>query len=157
MSRSSVQASRSRLVPNGRRIGPLLDRGRNVGWNWKVVILRIIRRPARRRDFQNAAVVECALLGIELRIFPDGDQFRRSDGVGPRRIRDIDRIANGRHFAISPRLAVAGPHHVVDLLVGFALVVQPALDDLVRQDPHPSARPFHNRRRQGCGSWHPIQ
>jgi hypothetical protein len=49
---------------------------------------------------------------------------------GPSGVGDIDRVAHRRQLAVRTGLAIAGPHHVVDLFLQRALGVHPALDDL---------------------------
>src|SRR6188474_1400046 len=88
-------------IPDGRRERPLLRRHRHL-WvrNLDLEVRRVVGGPARRRDFEDARVVDRPDRGIEVRVLPDGDEFRIADGVGPRGGRDVYGVPHGGELAI---------------------------------------------------------
>ncbi len=94
--------------------------------------LRVVGRPARRRDLDHPDVVEGALLRVEVR---DPSSSRSSSGRADRvrvaGVGDVHRVAHGRQLAVFAS-GLRSPDHddVVDLLVSLALGVEPALDHL---------------------------
>jgi hypothetical protein len=57
-------------------------------------------------------------------IGPDGDEFRRADGIGPCGIGHVDRIADRRQLAICSGLASARPSYVVYLFMHLACGIE---------------------------------
>src|SRR4029079_11212463 len=93
--------------------------------------LGVIGGPPRRWYFDDAAVVESLLFGVECRILPDSNELGSADGIFPCCILNIDRASDTRHLAIWTRFAIATPGNIIDLFVRFTLVIEPALYDLV--------------------------
>src|ERR1700732_1985918 len=120
-----------RRVPDRRRVGTLRRGHRHFLWHAHAESFCVVRGPARRRDFDDAPVVERPLRWIKIRVLPDGDQFGSADSVGPRRVLDIHGGPYRRQLAIGTQLAVSGPDHVINLLLDLTLRVEPSLDDLV--------------------------
>lgn len=94
--------------------------------------LDVVSGPARSGDFDDTGVIKRTLIGIEVRILPDGDQLGITDGVAPGGFLDIHRVAHRRQLAIIARLTALGigPHDVIDFLVQFTFLIQPTFDDL---------------------------
>ena len=61
-----------RLVPDRRRIGAFLGRHRYFFAHGDAKALGVIGRPTWRRNLQHAHVVEGLLIGVEVRVLPDG-------------------------------------------------------------------------------------
>ena len=118
-------------VPDRRGIGPLCHRRGGARQRLHAEPLRVMGRPARCGNLDDAAIVRGRLAWVEVRIVPHGDELGRADGIGPARVCHIHCAADGRQLAVAAGLAVAGPGDVVDLFVEPALGVEPALDDLV--------------------------
>src|SRR5436305_835527 len=120
-----------RRVPDRRRVGTFRCGHRHLLGHAHTEFFGVVRGPARRRNFDDAPVVERPLRRIKIRVLPDGDQFRSTDRVGPRRILDVNGGPYRWQLAIGTQLAVAGPDHVINLLLDLTLCVEPTLDDLV--------------------------
>ncbi len=90
---------------------------------------RVVSGPARRRDLEHAGVVKRPLGGIEVRVFPDGDQLG-APMVLVQVALATSTVLPTEEPCRPRRLAIAAPDDVVDLLVQFALRIEPALDDL---------------------------
>src|SRR5437899_1182830 len=121
-----------RRIPDGRRERPLLRRHRHLRVrDLDLEVRRVVRGPARRRDFEDARVVDRADRRIEVRVLPDGDEFWIADGVGPRCDGDVDGVPHRGELAIDdPATVLVAPDLVVDLLLRLAVLAQPSLDDL---------------------------
>src|SRR4029078_13688282 len=120
-----------RRVPDRRRVGTLCRSHRHFLGHAHAEPFGVVRGPARRRDFDDAPVIERPLRGIKIRVFPDCDQFRSADRVGPCRVLDINGAPYRWQLAIRTELAVAGPDHVINLLLHLTFSVEPPLNDLV--------------------------
>ena len=114
-----------RRVPNRRRPGTLLYRGRDVRIRRQVQLGGPIRRPARRRNLEHASVIGDIRLRIEGRIGPLTNQLGRADGVLVGGGLHVNRIADGRDLAgFRIGLAVAAPHHVVNVSLLLPFLVE---------------------------------
>ncbi|MCH6548035.1 MAG: alpha/beta hydrolase [Gemmatimonadetes bacterium] len=120
----------SRRVPDRAGVRPLLMRPRGSVREIDAKAKRVVGGPVRGRNLQDPHVVEGTLARIEVRILPHGDQLGSTYRVRPRRVLDIDRVADRRQLAVRARPAVARPGHVVDLLVRLTRSVHPSLHDL---------------------------
>ena len=90
----------------------------------------IVDDPARCRNFDHARIIERILCGIEIRVGPDGPEFRRADRIGPVGVLHVHGVTHRGQFAVSSGLAAGRPCHVVDFFVSLALIIEPAFDDL---------------------------
>ena len=132
--RSCINGSPRRLagrVPDGRGVGALLGGHRNFRRHLDPIVLGVIRCPARRRDLNDASVVERPLRWIEVRVFPDSVQLGGTNGVRPGHVRHVHGVADGGQFAVRTGLAVAGPGDVIDFSWTAPCASSPAFDDLV--------------------------
>src|SRR6185436_14869388 len=72
-------------IPDRRRERSLLRRHRHLRIrDLELEVRRVVRGPARRRDLEDARVVDRADRRIEVRVLPDANEFRIADGVGKR-------------------------------------------------------------------------
>src|SRR4051812_3359219 len=106
-----------RGIPDGRRVGALLEGRRHLRRELHAVVLGIVGRPSRRRYLKYAAIVKSPLLRIEIRVFPDSDQLRGANCISPVGVCDVDGVADGGQLAIWTWPAPARPHNVVNLLL----------------------------------------
>ena len=120
-----------RCVPDRRGVGPLLVDQFRFLRNLRTQANLVIEHPARCRNLKDPGVVEGLYVRIEIGIGPDRDEFRGAYGVGPVRGLQVDGVADRRFTpAVLADLAAVLDCHVVDLLVGLAFLIEPALDDL---------------------------
>src|SRR5262245_52827542 len=87
----SPESSALRNVPDRRAPGALLEGLRELGIRLDAGAHRIPRRPAARRIFEYADVVERALTGIERRIGPQRSQLDRALVLADRTRAQVDR------------------------------------------------------------------
>ena len=90
-------------VPNRRGIGALGRGHGNFRRHFDAEVFRVVRSPARRGNLDHAHVVERAQCRIEVRIFPNRDEFACADRVGPCRVRHINSIA---YVSLAPAIRV---------------------------------------------------
>lgn len=76
--------------------------------------------------------IESALLRVEIRIFPDGDQLGVADGVRPAGVRYIYRTSNRGNLSVCPNLTRVGvaPNNIVYFFLRAPFLIKPTLDDL---------------------------
>ena len=85
----------ARRIPDRRGPGAVLHRRGDEARRRDAELLRVVRRPSWSRDLQDPRVVEGELAQVEVRVGPHRLQFHRADGVGVRRVLDVDGIADG--------------------------------------------------------------
>src|SRR6476661_9893420 len=108
-----------RRIPDRGSVGALLEfQGRPGEW-LNSEALRVVGGPTRCGDFDDAGIIERALLSVEVWIFPHGDQFRIPDGVGPGGLFKVHGVTDRRQLAITAWLALVcvSPDDVIYLLV----------------------------------------
>ena len=121
----------SRRIPYRRGIGTFLVDQFRLLRNLGAKAHHVVDHPARCRNLQYPGVVEGIFFWIEIRVGPDGCELGSSDGVCPICRFQVDGIADRRlAAAVLAYLAAVRYCDVVDLLMGLAFFVQPALDDL---------------------------
>ena len=121
-----------RRIPDRRGIGALGGGHRDFLGHRDAEVFRVVGGPARRWDFDDAAVVKGALAGVEVRVFPDGDQFRvRRWCWSMSRSRRPPCCRRTGTLPSAPGLRSPLQADVIDFLVHFTLRVEPAFDDLI--------------------------
>ena len=114
-------AEKSRRVPDRRGISAFGGRHPHLRRHFDTEVFCVIGRPARRRNFDHAHIVEGAQRRIEVGILPDRDHFARADRIGPCCVGDIDRVADGcPAAAVGIDCAASGDRDVVNALLGLA-------------------------------------
>src|ERR1044072_2533420 len=117
-----------RGVPDRRGVSTLLKFHRGAGQRLDPEAFGVISGPTWRGNLQHAHVVKRALSGIEVRVFPNGDQFRIANGVGPGGVFNVHCVADGWQLAVRAQLALirVTPDDVIDLLADVARGIEPA-------------------------------
>src|SRR5262249_30720731 len=95
------------------------------------VSFRIVRCPTRSWNLDHTSIIERRLTGVEIRVLPYRDEFRRADCVRPGSVGNVHGAADRWNLAVGTRLAISRPGDVVDFLVHVAVLVEPALDNLI--------------------------
>ena len=136
---SSMAAIASGRVPDRRGIGPVLNRHRDLLGHRNPVPLRVVGRPSRGGDLDDAHVVEGALFRIEVGILPVGHQHDVPDGVGVARVCHVHRAAD---FAFTATMA-DGQHKQQDPSEWDKMILGDAeVDAVVNLDaPHRTPMP----------------
>lgn len=91
------------MIEDRRGPGPLLDRRGQFLLKRQVVVDREISRPAWRRNFDYARIIERGRVGIELGIGPFRGQDGSADVVPVGRGLEVDRVADRRELYLTPR------------------------------------------------------
>src|ERR1051325_2410504 len=94
-----------RGVPDRRGVSTLLDFHRGAGQRLDPEAFCVISGPTWRGNLQHAHVVKRAVSSVEVRVFPNGDQFRIANGVGPGGVFNVYCVADGRQLAVRAQLA----------------------------------------------------